>query len=819
MRHRHVVAAVAALVMVALTPLPASAVAASVEVDAAGTLHVQGDDRPDRIVVAPLSATEIGVSVRRGATLAVGAGCRAISRRRAACLAEGTLRVLVELGGGGDRVNLGLLTLPAELRGGDGDDVLNGGQGPDVLSGGPGRDRLNGEDGDDRLDGGLGPDALRGGPGVDTVSYDDPARTVGVQAGIPEVGQRVPADDGSAEDGPAGARDRIFSTVENLVGTGLADELTGSSVANLLRGGEGSDRVAGGDGDDTLDLADGGTGDSGDCGAGTDTVAIDQGEEGALAGCETVQAQAIGPRATLEGRWRSAALGVDVFVTRAGAAFHGVVAAADDPACFPVATVFFELAYDLAANAYTGTGLGAPGTTGACRNGAAPVRVNPSEDDRFEPQGEAASGTWKRAALADGVTYRAIDDPVGPVQIRVATVDPAAATTLDTALAQDRLGGLERTSTIAARRQAVVAVNGDYFVRATGPGGRTAFRPVHPYAEDGRLLLLPGFTDFSFAANPAETATFIGRTAVAATVEPDGGPASPVQRVNGGPPAGDEVAAFTPEGALLAAPPAAGAGCGARLAPTGPPVLRPGAGVRTPVTVTESRCDAPILPEGETSALAAVAGGAGAAFLASLAAGQAAGLDWTLRGPAPATGVFDALDVIGGTPLLVRDGASRPCNDGSAFCGLNPRTGVGVTADGRLLLVTVDGRQPGASVGMTITQFARLFVRLGARFALNFDGGGSTSMVVDGTLMNHPSDPTERPISTALLVLPGADPGQTPAGEPPAATRQSVQDQTAVWEAVADDPGSTGGLAEHLAAAGQPLPPELDQVADAFADP
>jgi hypothetical protein len=241
--------------------------------------------------------------------------------------------------------------------------------------------------------------------------------------------------------------------------------------------------------------------------------------------------------------------------------------------------------------------------------------------------------------------------------------------------------------------------------------------------------------------------------------------------------------------------------------------------VRTPATVAEARCDAPILPEGDSSALAAATGGAGAAYLASLVPGQAATLDWRLRGPSPATGVFDALDVIGGTPLLVNNGLVRPCNDGSAFCGLNPRTGVGVTGGGRLLLATVDGRQPGVSVGMTINQFAGLFVRLGARFALNFDGGGSTSMVVDGTLMNHPSDPTERPISTALLVLPGAEPGPPTAARPAPPATEQAGDQTAVWEAVTHDPGSTGGLAERLSEAGEPLPPELEQAAAAFPDP
>ncbi len=84
----------------------------------------------------------------------------------------------------------------------------------------------------------------------------------------------------------------------------------------------------------------------------------------------------------------------------------------------------------------------------------------------------------------------------------------------------------------------------------------------------------------------------------------------------------------------------------------------------------------------------------------------------------------------------------------------HPRTAVGVRADGRILLVTVDGRQPELSVGMTIAELASLLIELGAVEAVNMDGGGSTAMVVRGEVVNSPSDLTgERAVGDALLVF------------------------------------------------------------------
>jgi len=86
--------------------------------------------------------------------------------------------------------------------------------------------------------------------------------------------------------------------------------------------------------------------------------------------------------------------------------------------------------------------------------------------------------------------------------------------------------------------------------------------------------------------------------------------------------------------------------------------------------------------------------------------------------------------------------------------GRQPRTLAGVRADGTLLLVTVDGRLPGWSVGMTLPESARLMRSLGARDALNLDGGGSSTMVVRGEVVNRPADRVERRVSDGLFVLP-----------------------------------------------------------------
>ncbi len=112
-------------------------------------------------------------------------------------------------------------------------------------------------------------------------------------------------------------------------------------------------------------------------------------------------------------------------------------------------------------------------------------------------------------------------------------------------------------------------------------------------------------------------------------------------------------------------------------------------------------------------------------------------------------------EMIGGSPTLVRDGHREfPDNPDDFTQNRHPRTAVGWTAAGELLLVTVDGRQPGYSAGMSIAETSDLLLGLGAVAALNLDGGGSTTFVVNSTVANRPSGGNERAVSSALVLLP-----------------------------------------------------------------
>jgi len=122
-------------------------------------------------------------------------------------------------------------------------------------------------------------------------------------------------------------------------------------------------------------------------------------------------------------------------------------------------------------------------------------------------------------------------------------------------------------------------------------------------------------------------------------------------------------------------------------------------------------------------------------------------------------------EAVGGFPVLVRDSAipTGAAESGSAsFSGPNPRTVVGIGAEGRrVLLVVIDGRRPGVSAGLTLQQTADLLRALGARDGPNLDGGGSSALVVESAregaaprVVTRPSDPTgERPVGNALAVL------------------------------------------------------------------
>lgn len=120
----------------------------------------------------------------------------------------------------------------------------------------------------------------------------------------------------------------------------------------------------------------------------------------------------------------------------------------------------------------------------------------------------------------------------------------------------------------------------------------------------------------------------------------------------------------------------------------------------------------------------------------------------------PGAGIGDAL---GGGPVIVRNGkAVYTAGEDflpSQLAPRDPRTGVGQRRDGKIVMVAVDGRRRGYSVGLTNFELAQALVRLGVVTGSALDAGGSTTMAFDGKLLNRPSDPGgERPVKEMLAV-------------------------------------------------------------------
>ena len=165
-----------------------------------------------------------------------------------------------------------------------------------------------------------------------------------------------------------------------------------------------------------------------------------------------------------------------------------------------------------------------------------------------------------------------------------------------------------------------------------------------------------------------------------------------------------------------------------------------------------------------------------------LLVGRGRAADWLQQNVTPDTSVRvdlatdpdwrSADAVIGGGPVLVQNG--RRVEDPHSPVPnerfrRNPVTAAGISADGRtLLLVSVDGRQPRLSVGLTQPQLAAYMQWLGADQAMEFDSGGSVTMAVRlpgraaPVVVNSPSDGHERAVANALLVF------RAPVGTPPA---------------------------------------------------
>lgn len=134
-------------------------------------------------------------------------------------------------------------------------------------------------------------------------------------------------------------------------------------------------------------------------------------------------------------------------------------------------------------------------------------------------------------------------------------------------------------------------------------------------------------------------------------------------------------------------------------------------------------------------------------------------LDENSGGTKPAMEWRKVREAVAGGPWLIKANKSLVKADYEA-AGFNeafwnrrhPRTAVGVTKEGDLLWVVVDGRQT-HSQGATLPEMAAILKRYGAVEAINLDGGGSTSMVVQNVNVNSPSDGAERAVANSLLLF------------------------------------------------------------------
>ncbi len=104
-------------------------------------------------------------------------------------------------------------------------------------------------------------------------------------------------------------------------------------------------------------------------------------------------------------------------------------------------------------------------------------------------------------------------------------------------------------------------------------------------------------------------------------------------------------------------------------------------------------------------------------------------------------------------PTLIMNG-KKQITSGDGGWGIAPRTAIGQKADGHILLLVIDGRQPQHSIGATIVDVQNILYDNGAVTAANLDGGSSTTMYFQGKVINRPCDLLgERSIPTTILVI------------------------------------------------------------------
>ncbi len=356
--------------------------------------------------------------------------------------------------------------------------------------------------------------------------------------------------------------------------------------------------------------------------------------------------------------------------------------------------------------------------------------------------------------VAPGVTHDwgTIATGSGQQVVNLVEVQPGApGISFDAALSNDQVPGLERPAAEANRKsveghRAIAAINGDVW-SSSSVGANAA--PFGIDIENGELEVAGNLARPTFGIG-VNGQPLIGTPVVTTNLITPDGMVHPINRINQHRNAGESVL-YTPRfGAQTDAE-----GSGTEVVLTGVPLpLATSVNATATIAAVRTAGNQPIDP-GEL-----VVTGPTGTYLDALVPGTTVQLAISIT-----PGWQTVTQAIGGRELLLLNGATDIYPHPPIADEHQPRTAIGVTATGGVILAVVDGRSAGTSTGVTDAELASLLAGQGAVNAINLDGGGSTAMSVrqpgDGvvSVINHPSDGSERPSSNSLLLFSAAPTG------------------------------------------------------------
>ena len=360
-----------------------------------------------------------------------------------------------------------------------------------------------------------------------------------------------------------------------------------------------------------------------------------------------------------------------------------------------------------------------------------------------------------REPLAPGVTYDQgrILTTAGSQAVNIVEIDLAnPAISFESSLSNGLVAGLERTSSQAAGRsveghRVVAAINGDVWA---GYANDMELAPNGLHVEAGELVAVGPAARPTFAVG-ADGRPLLGAPLVSITLTTSLGAQYLINRVNQLRRAG-EVVLFTPRFASRTS----NASSGIDLVIGGLALPLRTSGVWTGFVLATRTADGggPIDPGTVVLTVPVTS------LLAALVPGEPVTLSTAVT-----AGWESIQHAVGGREWIIRDGAVFISPRPASAEEIHPRSAVGLTADGRMIFATVDGRQAGWSDGVRLPELAEFMLSRGAVVALNLDGGGSTSLAIRraGTagpvLVNRPSDGTERAVTNSIHVVSNAPTG------------------------------------------------------------